>query len=83
MGGAPEQLTTPDAEQGELAHAWPEILPGGRAVLFAVLRSNSIENAQLAVLSLDTGEHKIIVSGGSNPRYAATGHVVYGIFHRI
>ena len=28
VGGEPEQLTTPVAEQGELNHYWPEILPG-------------------------------------------------------
>ena len=53
VGGAPEQLTTPDAEQGEFAHAWPEILPGGEAVLFSVLRGTSpSEDTEIAVLSL-------------------------------
>ncbi len=33
-GGDPEPLTTTDAVQGELNHLWPEILPGGEAVLF-------------------------------------------------
>ena len=78
VGGEPEALTTP--EEGR-AHWWPEILPGGEAVLFTTLRRVSpiaVEDAQLAVLSLATGEVKVI-GPGSYPRYSPTGHVVYGV----
>ena len=75
-GGEPEELTAPDPEQGD--HVWPEILPGGEAVLFTII-GESVENAQIAVLSLDSGETKVLVPGGSNPRYAPTGHIVYGV----
>jgi serine/threonine-protein kinase len=74
-GGEPEQLTTPD-QQGN--HWWPEILPGGEAVLFTII-GGPVENAQVAVLSLVTGEIEVLVPGGSNPRYAPTGHIVYGV----
>ena len=76
-GGEPEALTTPETEQ--VNHAWPHVLPGGRAVLFTILAGGSVENAQIAVLDLDTGEQRVLVPGGSNPRYAATGHLVYGV----
>ena len=75
-GGEPEELTTPDPEQGD--HQWPEILPGGEAVLFTVI-GGAVENAQIAVLSLVTGEIEVLIPGGSNPRYAPTGHIVYGV----
>ena len=75
-GGKPEELTT--LASGEAQHAWPEFLPGGRALLFTIL-GTSIENAQIAVFDLETREQKIIVSGGSHPRYSSTGHIVYGI----
>ena len=77
-GGVPEQLTTPDEAQGELDHVWPEFLPGSRAVLFTI-RASLIEDSLIAVLSLDTGEQRVVVRGGSQPRYAATGHIVYGV----
>jgi eukaryotic-like serine/threonine-protein kinase len=35
-GGAPVAITTLDAAQGERAHYWPQILPGGDRVLFHV-----------------------------------------------
>ena len=78
VGGEPEQLTTPDPEQGEVDHVWPEILPGGEAVLFTI-RANPIEDSQIAVLSLATGEQKVIIRGGFYPRYSPTGHLLYGV----
>src|SRR5213596_1061986 len=33
-GGTPKPLTIPDHKKGEFSHRWPEILPGGKAVLF-------------------------------------------------
>jgi serine/threonine-protein kinase len=73
-GGQPEELTklTP----GQTQHAWPDILPGGRAVLFTIL-SGGIENAQVAVLDLETGQQKVLLPGGIYPRYSSTGHIVY------
>ena len=76
VGGEPEQLTTPDVEHGEVDHRWPEILPGGKAVLFTI-QASSIEESQIAVLSLDTREHTVVVRGGSYPRYSSTGHLLY------
>jgi len=35
-GGAPTMLTRPDRAKGEADHMWPELLPGGRAVLFTI-----------------------------------------------
>ena len=78
-GGEPEELTTPNAERGELNHHWPEILPGGRAVLFTIMPAGPVENAQIALLDLETGVQKVLVPGGSNPRYSPTGHIVYGV----
>ena len=78
-GGEPEQLTTPDAEQGNVSHRWPHLLPGGRAVLFTIEVGGGTEDAQIAVLNLDTNEQRVLVPGGSYPRYSPTGHLIYGI----
>ena len=75
-GGDPEELTTVDTEGGEMNHGWPEVLPGGRAVLFTILTTD-LDTAQIAVADLATGAHRVLVPGGHAPRYAATGHLVY------
>jgi Tol biopolymer transport system component len=72
-GGDPEVLTTPESGQD---HLWPEILPNGTAVLFTV---SSGTESQIAVLNLETREQRILIQGGSSPRYASTGHIVYGV----
>ena len=76
VGGEPEPLTTPDVEQGEVDHRWPEILPGGEAVLFTI-RANPMEESQIVVLSLDTREQTVVGRGGSHPRYSPSGHLLY------
>jgi serine/threonine-protein kinase len=76
-GGTPETLTRPDQAQGEADHLWPEILPGGRAVLFTITGPGGLETAQVAVRDLRTGTHKVLVRGGSHGHYVASGHLVY------
>jgi Tol biopolymer transport system component len=76
-GGEPEELTRLQPRQG--AHQWPKILPGGEAVLFTIFDGASLSNSQIALLSLDSGEIKIVVSNGAHPRYAPTGHIVYAV----
>jgi len=55
-------------------------LPGGKAVLFTITTMDSISfyDADIVVRHLQTGEQKIVVKGGTQPRYVPTGHVVYG-----
>ena len=78
VGGEPEVLTTVDPEGFETAHAWPEVLPNGKGVLFTAW-SGSADGSRIAVVSLETGEITYLVPGGSNPHYSPTGHIVYGV----
>jgi serine/threonine protein kinase len=77
-GGNPRVLTKPDVAKGEVDHIFPEILPGGDAVLFTVTGSRP-ENSQVAVVDLRTGQHRVLVQGGSNPHYSASGHLLYAL----
>jgi serine/threonine-protein kinase len=78
-GGKPERLAS--VKDGELAHG-PQILPGGRALLFTVATGTTTDRwdkAQIVVQSLKTGERKTVIQGGSDARYLPTGHLVYAI----
>ena len=78
-GGEPTVLTKSDRARGESDHVWPEFLPGDKAVLFTITSPRgSIEDAQIAVLDLQTGTHKVLIRGGSDAHYVPTGHLVYG-----
>ncbi len=71
-----ERLTFPDPNKGERGHLWPQILPGGRAVLFTNERGGLVKN-QFEVYRLETGERHVLFKGGTYARYVPTGHIVY------
>ncbi len=75
-GGLPSAMTTPDSNKGETSHRWPELLPGSNDALFTIW-TGSPETSQIALLSLVTGEHRVIIEGASFARYSSTGHLVY------
>ena len=71
-GGDSRQLTVPAA--GE-RHELPQILPGGRTVLFTILSAKTQPRA--AILFLDTGETRDLFEG-TGARFVSSGHVVFG-----
>ncbi|MBI4458551.1 MAG: serine/threonine-protein kinase [Acidobacteria bacterium] len=76
-GGTPQVLTTLDSGKGEESHRWPELLPGGKAVLFTVGPEGGRADAEIVVQRLDTGERRVLVQGGTYAHYLPTGHLVY------
>jgi serine/threonine-protein kinase len=76
-GGTPEVLTTPDPGKGESSHRWPDALPGGRAILFTIWTDGTFDNARIGLVSLETGETRVLLEGGSFARYAPSGHIVF------
>jgi Tol biopolymer transport system component len=63
-------------EPGDPTHRWPEVLPNGEGVLFAV-RGGALSQASIAVLSFATGQQDILVEDGTSPHYVPTGHIAY------
>jgi serine/threonine protein kinase/WD40 repeat protein len=80
-GGAPTKVTERSQEKGETAHAWPQVLPGSRAVLFTVRGGGSWSDASIDVVLLKTGERKTVQRGGYFGRYLPTtngaGRLIY------
>ena len=48
-------------------------------MLFTIFKGTAAENMEIAVLDLTTREQKVLLPAGSNPQYAPTGHIVYGV----
>jgi serine/threonine-protein kinase len=75
-GGKPTPVT--ELAPGEIVHRWPQILPGGKAVLFSAYRSLAgLDGATIEVVSLREGYRKTLVRGGTWGRYLPSGHLVY------
>jgi hypothetical protein len=76
-GGVPTRIT--EFAKGEIAHVFPQILPGGKAVLFAVYGASvDADHASIEAVSLTDRHRKVLVRGGVDPRYLPSGHLVYG-----
>jgi serine/threonine-protein kinase len=78
-GGEPTLITELDRQHRELTHRYPQILPGGRAVLFTAHTSigGGFDAANVGVVSLIDHRRTTLVRGGTFGRYLSTGHLVY------
>ncbi len=77
-GGESVVFSPPDTTKKEIFHAWAQVLPNGKGVLFTVSHAplTDITQYDLAVADLATGTAKILVRGVFG-RYAAPGDLVY------
>ena len=71
-GGEPRAITRPDPAAGEIDHAFPSVLPGGRGVLFTVTAAGGAASGQVAVFDLKTGKRKTLIRGGTQAEYVAS-----------
>jgi len=75
-GGMPQPLTDSKSEpSGGLMHVWPQVLPGGKGVLFTAANASGL--GSLRVLTLNDGKLKTLVENSTHGRYLASGYVVY------
>ena len=73
-GGTPTAITM--LKSNEVDHLWPDVLPGGKAVLYTAVTATG--DPQIYVQSLETGEQRALTLGVAS-HYLPTGHVVYGL----
>ena len=73
-GVEPEILATVNSDEGELGYATPKFLPDGKHILFTIGLSTGF---QTALLSLETGERKVVLENARQARYLSTGHLIY------
>jgi Tol biopolymer transport system component len=79
-GGLPETVAA--LGTGEQGLVLPQMLPGDNAILFAAFSTGGdVDKSTIEVLTLADRRRKIVVRGGTSPRYLTTstgaGHVVY------
>jgi serine/threonine-protein kinase len=76
-GGTPRPVTTLNRGAGEVSHRWPQLLPGGKALLFTAWTGPGFDERHLQLHMLDTGERRTLVPGASGGRYVSSGHLLY------
>jgi serine/threonine-protein kinase len=78
-GGTPTAVTKLDDDSGEISHRLPQFLPDEDTVLFTVTKSDfpSWDDTLVVAQSLPTGDRTVLIEGGADARFVATGHLVF------
>jgi serine/threonine-protein kinase len=76
-GGAAQRMPDKSSEKPTRA-TWPSVLPGGKAVLYTAWTEQG--ESSIAVRLLDTGESRVLVPGGTYPKYVVSGHLLFARF---
>ncbi len=78
-GGIPEPLVKGSMEHiaEEGLSVFPQMLPDGKTLMFTHLKELNLENAQIVIQSLESGDRKVLIKGGAMAQYLPTGHIVY------
>jgi serine/threonine-protein kinase len=86
-GAIPKRFTTLDTTNGETDHNWPDVLPNGKGVLFAVAlhpKGNEKIGSRfarshfaIAVAEIPGGKHRILIRDATYPRYVRSGYLLY------
>jgi Tol biopolymer transport system component len=76
-GGTARDVTHTGAAKDDRAHEWPQVLPGGKFLLFTAWTGGSFDDARVEAVELSTGKRTVLVRGGTFGRYIPTGHLLY------
>jgi serine/threonine protein kinase/Tol biopolymer transport system component len=79
LGGQPHEIVSIDFAGGERQHRYPCALPGGNGVMFTTTTPDiaSFDDARIVAFSPASGQKKVLVEGGTQPRYSPSGHLLY------
>ena len=81
-GGRSTTLLAPNAARWEIDHFWPEVLPGGRTLVFTILVSTGgLDASHLALVDLESGRQSALSLRGTQARFVAANHLVYVASH--
>jgi dipeptidyl aminopeptidase/acylaminoacyl peptidase len=77
-GGQPKEVAKIDFAHGERQHKYPCALPRAKALLLTVTTANmaTFDDARTVAVVLRTGQRKVLMEGGTQPRYWS-GYLLY------
>jgi serine/threonine-protein kinase len=74
-GGTP--IPVVDLSADSAVPRWPQVLPGGRHVLYTAIAGAGVDEAAIEVASLADGKRSVLVEGGTFGRYSAPHYLTY------
>ena len=70
-------LTTPTEAKNENGHMWPEILPGGKKVIYTAWDGADLNQSKTVLRWLDSDKEQVILPQSAFARYISTGHLLF------
>ena len=74
-GGTPTEVTKLDRGQGEVSHRFPQFVQN--TLIFTVWTGPGYDEKSVAVQSVSSADHRVVVHGGESGRYVTPGYLVY------
>ena len=76
--GPASEVTRKDTAAGEINHRWPHVIAGTNTLLFGVWKGPGDDEQGVAMQTIGTPGHHMLVGGANAPRYAAApGVLIY------
>jgi serine/threonine-protein kinase len=75
-GGSPVQLTRIDTARKEFAHWAPQLLPGGRVLIYTNY-ATPVARSRIEAYDLESGRITVLAEGAVFGRYSPNGHLLY------
>jgi serine/threonine-protein kinase len=75
-GGSPVQLTRIDTARKEFAHWAPQLLPGGRTLIYTNY-ATPVARSRIEAYDLESGHTTVLAEGAVFGRYSPSGHLLY------
>jgi len=76
-GGNVELLTMPDKSKEEFCHRLPCCLPGGKGILFTIMRHGWDPQPRVAVMEPATRKWRLLLENAADARFIAPGHLAF------
>jgi serine/threonine-protein kinase len=76
-GGTPVAAVDLTTESTAPRPRWPQLLPGGKQVLYTALTASGVDRANIEAASLADGRRRVLIRGGTFGRYVPPGYLTY------
>jgi hypothetical protein len=76
-GGSPTAVTTLARDKGDISHRWPQLLPGGKTLLFTLWTGPGRDNHRAEIVDLASGQRRTLIQGAEGARYVPSGYIVH------
>ena len=76
-GGQTETLVAQVPEDGEACYCYPQVLPGGNAILYSHVYSNLSRTSCIEAFFPETGKRQVVLNNASYATYVSSGHLIF------